>query len=132
VGLGNALVGSEVVRKRLDVLWAGLGNALVGSEVVRKRLDVLWALTGPPRRARLSAASAFATAATIAAAEGVDRMGPSMGELQLLPQERGELDGEGEAGREAGNELALLRRTIGAFTIEARLAYSRVLLESSK
>ena len=50
----------------------------------------------PPRRARLSAASAFATASTIAAADDVDKVGPSMGELQLLSLERGELDGDGE------------------------------------
>lgn len=43
--------------------------------------------------------------------------------------------GEGdrrEAGKDAGNEDLVRLTTTGAFTIEARLAYSSVLLESSK
>lgn len=99
-----------------------------GAEVVRDSLGARAMRDDAPGRAADEAC----------AAGGGNKNSPvssivgSAGSASLL-LDPGEPGGEGDGGREAGKELALARRTrTGAFTMEARLAYSRVLLESSK
>jgi hypothetical protein len=100
-----------------------------GAEAVRTKFEE----TAPSellgfRCARQGNSAAAATKRLADAASSVDGSGSAE-----LHEERGEAGGEGDGGRDAGKEAALARRTItGAFTIDARFAYSNVLLESSK
>lgn len=70
-------------------------------------------------------------ASTREAASTIALASSPVGSQELLV-EAGEAGGEGEGGRDVGKEAALARRTMGALTMDARLAYSSVLLESSK
>lgn len=134
--LAEAARARPVPWRRADRSEVDVRNLAAPERVLRLPLDMGLSLShsstadGRPSSVRRRLATASARLMGTAAGAGA---GPSPSRSEGDRHGDGDGGGDSDGGRDAGSEAARPRRTsTGAFTMEARFAYSSVLFESSK